>query len=156
MNDIPIKMSIAASISLCNIINKMLYDDQGKERNIPFSLKYKLIRSKDLMEKDVSFFENERNSLIREYGEEKEGTIKVKDENMEVFSSAVKDLLKIEVDHTLFKIAPKDMESIEGVDITESEMQLFIAAMIDDPLFKEDMDTPITKPSPKEEKSSEN
>lgn len=144
----PVKMTIAASYTLYNTINQILYEDDKKtERNINFGIKYKLLRSKDLLEKDVLFFENERNQLIRELGasDESSGTIKVTDENMPKFQESLQKLLKIEVEHTLFKLKPEDMENIVGVNLDAQSMGLFMAAMIDDPLLEEDIKKPINR-----------
>lgn len=146
MNNEPVRMTIAAAYTLYNTINSLLYDEVGTERNIPFNIKYKLLRSKDILEKDVIFFENERNSLIKQLGDTQEdGSIKVKEENSEEFTKEISDLLKIEVEHTLLKVKPEDMDHFDMPNIQTQALDLFMAAMIDDPDFKKDIETPINK-----------
>lgn len=145
MNE-PTKMTIAASYTLYDILNKIIFNDDQTERPLDFRVKYKLLRNRDLLSKDVSFFENERNQLIRQLGASDEnGTIKVTDENMPQFQKELQNLLKIEVDHSLLKIKPEDIDNLENIDLDSKSLSLFAAAMIDDPSYEEDIKTPIEK-----------
>ena len=54
------------------------------------------------MEKELEFFNAERNKLFQKYGEEseaEEGKLKIKKENTEAFESAMKAVLAVEIDN---------------------------------------------------------
>ena len=141
----PTRMTIAASYSLYSTITSLIFNDDGTEKNIPFKLKYRLLRNRDILEKDVVFFENERNNLIKQLGEADEnGNIKVKEENTEEFTKEVSDILKIEVEHNFMKIKPEDIDNF-STNISTQALDLFMAALIDDPEMQNDLNKPINR-----------
>ena len=140
----PIKLSIAASITLYKLIIRILMDDNGEERNLPFNLKYKLTNSKDLLEKDVYTYEVNRLELVKKYGvEEESGNIRVLDENIESFKESLKEILNQEVTHTFKKISPADVETITLDGVSSEEISLFSVCLVDDPEYIEDLKAPI-------------
>lgn len=140
----PIKLSIAASITLYKLIIRILMDDTGEERNLPFNLKYKLTNSKDLLEKDVYTYEVNRLELVKKYGvEEESGNIRVLDENIESFKESLKEILNQEVTHTFKKISPADVETITLDGVSSEEISLFSVCLVDDPEYIEDLKAPI-------------
>lgn len=152
MNEV--KMPIAYSVTLYTLLQKMIYTNdfvsQGGEtpieRELPFNVKYKLHRNFDILLKDYSYFETQRNSLIRQYGEEKDGKITVKPENVETYRQELLKAINIEVTHTFVKLTLEDV-SLIGVNINTSteEMQLFNVYLVDDESFIKDLQTEIGK-----------
>lgn len=145
----PTKMTIGASIALNDVLTKILYEDPNAEkpmeRDLPLNVKYKLQKSKGLFEKDYLFFEQERNNLIKKYGAEKDGVYSVSEEKLEDYKKDVLDVVKLEVEHELPKLKPEDVENIDVKGITTEEVNLFMSALIEDPTFVKDMQTPIKK-----------
>ena len=152
----PIKMTIGASIALNEVLTKILYLDpeaeKPTERDLPLNVKYKLQKNKGLFEKDYIFFEQERNNLIKKYGKEVDGVVKVEDDKLEEYKKAVLDIVKFEVEHELAKLKPSDVEDIDVKGITADEVTLFMRALVDDPTFEKDLSTPVTLPKEEEKK----
>lgn len=143
----PTKMTIAASYTLYKILTKMVYGadpEHPSEKNLAFNIKYKILRNKDLLEKDTIYFEQERARLVRELGEQtEEGLFKVKAENVPEFNKELEKILRIEVEHKLLKLTPEDLDCIDESDLTADSIALFVAAMVDDPDFNEDIQQSI-------------
>lgn len=135
-----VKMTIGDSYVVAMIIQSMLVGKDGTERKLPFNLKYKLQRNLSAIATDSEFFDKERDALIRELGEEADGVIKVKDENLEEFNKRLFDMLSTDTDHNLIKLAPEDMDNFNDIDISCSDLNVFIRFMVDDPQLFEDMD----------------
>lgn len=142
-----IKMTISASIALYETIDKFLYDENKVERKVPFSIKYKLLRDKDIVEKDVLFFNETRNGLIRRYGSEAEGGVyKVLDENVNTYREDVSKLLLTEIDHKFYKLTTDEVLQISNVDVPMENLRLFLACLVDDPDFVSEMNKKIEDP----------
>ena len=142
-----IKMTISASIALYETIDKFLYDENKVERKVPFSVKYKLLRDKDIVEKDVLFFNETRNGLIRRYGSEDEGGVcKVLDENVNIYREDVSKLLLTEIDHKFYKLTTDEVLQISNVDVPMENLRLFLACLVDDPDFVSEMNKKIEDP----------
>ena len=148
----PTKMTIAASYTLYKTLTSLLYDttegSAQERKGLQFNIKYKMQRNRDLLEKDVIFFEQERAKLVREFGEQtQEGLFKVKPENIAEFNEELSNLLKIEVEHSLLKLKPEDLDAFDEVedDIPAENIDLFVAAMVEDPDFVEDLKQPINR-----------
>lgn len=145
-------MTIAASYTLYKTLTSLIYDTtEGNSQEltgISFPIKFKIMRNRDLLEKDVIFFEQERARLVREFGEQTpEGLFKVKPENITEFNEELSKLLKIEVEHSLLKLKPEDLDAFDEVedDIPAENIDLFVAAMVEDPDFVEDLKQPINR-----------
>lgn len=145
----PTRMTIAASYTLYKTLTTLIYGpDKDEERCLPFKIKYKLLRSKDMLEKDVVFFENERANLVKEFGEAtEEGFYKVKPENIKDFNKELEKILKIEVEHKLPKLSPEDLDDFDVEGLSADSISLFMAALVDDPDYIEDIQRPINKES---------
>lgn len=150
MNEI--KMPIAYSVTLYTLLQKMIYENdvisQGgetlKERELPFNVKYKLHRNFDILLKDYSYFETNRNNLIRQYGEEVEGRITVKPENIETYKNELLKAINIEVAHTFIKLTPEEVALIgANIDVNSEEMNLFISFLVEDDSFLKDLTTEV-------------
>ena len=150
MNEI--KMPIAYSVTLYTLLEKMLFVNnvvsQGgetpEERELPFNVKYKLHRNFDILLKDFSYFENNRNTLIRQYGEEKDGRITVKPENIEEYREELLKAINIEVTHTFIKLTPEEVALIsQNINVTTEEMNLFISFLVEDDNFIKDLQTEV-------------
>ena len=151
-----IKMTISASIALYETIDKFLYDENKAERKVPFSVKYKLLRDKDIVEKDVLFFNETRNGLIRRYGSEDEGGVcKVLDENVNIYREDVSKLLLTEIDHKFYKLTTDEVLQISNVDVPMENLRLFLACLVDDPDFVSEMNKKIEDPGLLSDKKEE-
>lgn len=149
---IEVKMPIAYSVTLYTLLEKMLFVNnvisQGgetpEERELPFNVKYKLHRNFDILLKDFSYFENNRNTLIRQYGEEKDGRITVKPENIEEYREELLKAINIEVTHTFIKLTPEEVALIsQNINVTTEEMNLFISFLVEDDNFIKDLQTEV-------------
>lgn len=148
-----VKLPVAYSISLYNIIEKLLFVNGGlaavdkstlKERELPFSLKYKLHRNYDVLLKDYSYFELQRNNLVKLYGVEENGKITVKEENIEKYKQELLKAINIEVSHSFIKLTQEEVTKLNfDVAISSEEMNLFISFMVEDDTFLKDLQTPI-------------
>ena len=145
-------MPIAYSVTLYTLLEKMLFVNnvvsQGgetpEERELPFNVKYKLHRNFDILLKDFSYFENNRNTLIRQYGEEKDGRITVKPENIEEYREELLKAINIEVTHTFIKLTPEEVALIsQNINVTTEEMNLFISFLVEDDTFIKDLQTEV-------------
>lgn len=150
MNEI--KMPIAYSVTLYTLLQKMIYENdvisQGgetqKERELPFNVKYKLHRNFDILLKDYAYFENTRNTLIKQYGEESEGKITVKPENIETYRNELIKAINIEVTHTFIKLTPEEVALIgANIDVNSEEMNIFISFLVEDDSFLKDLTTEV-------------
>lgn len=151
-----IKMTISASIALYETIDKFLYDENKVERKVPFSVKYKLLRDKDIVEKDVLFFNETRNGLIKRYGSEGEGGVyKVLDENVNTYREDVSKLLLTEIDHKFYKLTTDEVLQISNVDVPMENLRLFLACLVDDPDFVSEMNKKIEDPGLLSDKKEE-
>ena len=148
-----VKLPIAYSISLYNIIEKLLFVNGGvpaidkttlKERELPFNLKYKLHRNYDILLKDYSYFELQRANLVKQYGAEEDGKITVKDENIEKYKQDLLKAINIEVSHSFIKLTQEEIDKMNfDINISSEEMNLFISFMVEDDTFLKDLQTPI-------------
>lgn len=146
------KFYLAESIAAYRIIDKILFEADGTERPLPFDVKYKLQRCRDMFAKDYNFFETERINLVKKYGTEDEDnkTVRVSDENMKEFAEEMKKITEIQVTHNIRKLKPEDVDNIKITDITTEEMDIFTALLVEDKELIEDLKTPIL---PKDEKT---
>ena len=76
-----VTMTLAASVTLTNIIDYILTDENGKERDLTFDLKYKLLRNKNVLAEDSYRFNEKRVATVRELGvvNEETNTVSVPD-----------------------------------------------------------------------------
>lgn len=100
--------------------------ENGQERKLPFKVKHRLTRIKDVLQKDANIYEEERVKLIREYGDEveKDGekVLEVKDpEKLAKFYEAVDVILKTPIDPEYVRLSQDDLKLIEDLDIDISE-----------------------------------
>ena len=134
-----VTMTLAASVTLTNIIDYILTDENGKERDLTFDLKYKLLRNKNVLAEDFYKFNEKRVSTVRELGVVNEGTntVSVPDEKMEEFKSTMLEFASSTVTRDLVKISMDDVSLLKMPAVSSTEMDLFMAVMVDDPAFNE-------------------
>ena len=142
-------LTIAHSVSLCKVLESILFSEkEGKitENDLPFNVKYKIQRNLDLLNKDRVFFESEKQRLITLYGkplEDNPNKIEVTPENLKEYKEELLKVLSIEVSHNFRKLKPEEVESIKNVSAQTFEMDLFIALMVEDKDFENDLNTPV-------------
>ena len=128
---------IAYCLTLYDALNSILFiePEEGKmpvERKIPFKTKYKIQKNLNVLSKDYVYYEEERTRLIKEYGEESEGKITVKPENMTVFKEEIGKILSMEVQRDFLKFTDEEMEEISGDIIIDcAAMELIIQYLTD-------------------------
>ena len=134
-----VTMTLAASVTLTNIIDYILTDENGNERDLTFDLKYKLLRNKNVLAEDSYRFNEKRVATIRELGvvNEETNTVSVPDEKMEEFKSTMLEFASSTVTRDLVKISMDDVSLLKMPAISSTEMDLFMAVMVDDPVFNE-------------------
>ena len=145
----PIKMTLGYSVALFTIVDKILYiggSNVGNpvERSLPFNVKYKLRRASDVLIKDYAHYEQFRTTLIKNLGVEEDGRISVPEDKMEEFRASMTEMMSTEVEHSFMKLKPSEVNEItDGVDVTCTEMDLFISYLVEDDSLVTDLMTPI-------------
>ena len=134
-----VTMTLAASVTLTNIIDYILTDENGKERDLTFELKYKLLRNKNVLAEDYYDFDKKRVETVRSLGviNEETNTISVPPEKQEEFQNAMMEFASSTVTRDLVKISMDDVSLLKMPALSSTEMDLFMAVMVDDPLFNE-------------------
>ena len=142
------KLKVDEVLSCFQVINKIMYDKQ-EERRLPFKIKLKLTRIKDVFEKTIELYENQRLELVRKYGdpvktksinedgvevEIETGNISVSNpDKMKKFSKEIGEVLNEESEYNFEKI-PKDyitlIEDIE-MDISERDIKVLFIYLVD-------------------------
>lgn len=121
-------MNIGNVILTLAAINAVLYEN-GKERKLPFKVKLRLARIKEILEKDAKIYETERVRLVEEFGDkiEKDGNevLEVNDpQKLEKFYTAIEEVLKTEINPEYVKLSQEDVALIEEIDIDITEAQI--------------------------------
>lgn len=134
-----VTMTLAASVTLTNIIDYILTDESGKERDLSFDLKYKLLRNKNVLAEDAYSFDAKRVETVRSLGvvNEETNTISVPPEKQEEFRNVMMEFASSTVTRELVKISMDDVSLLKMPALSSTEMDLFMAVMVDDPLFNE-------------------
>ena len=136
------KMTLSASIVLYKALVKILLDENGEERDLPFNIKYKLLRSKSMLEKDALLYDNSRIKLIEKYGITPD--TQLSEDVQKEFFEEIKKVLVAEVDHDFKKLSVEEVELIDIKGISNDEIELFMVLLVDDPDLVNDLQTPIT------------
>lgn len=133
-------MRIGDAVVSLQAVNAIMYDN-GVERRLPFKVKYKLSRIKEVLLKEAQVYEDERVKLIEELGTdvERDGGEMVKEvveeENLKIFFDKVNEILETKIAGTIPKLTEEDLSPIEEIDIDISEVQMkaFFTFLIDPP-----------------------
>lgn len=132
----PTKLSIFAAMALYDILGKLRMDKDGKEKNYPFLLSYKIQRNKDLLEKDIYLFSSKRTEVLKDLGIEVQGSqINVPADKKDQYEKEVSDIGLAQVSHTFSKFTIDEvMENFsDAASLTAPEMELFMYSFVDDP-----------------------
>lgn len=135
-------MTLAASVTLTNIINYILTDENGKERDLTFDIKYKLLRNKNVLAEDFYNFDQKRIETVRKLGvENKENnTIFVPEDKQEEFRNIMMEFSSSTVTRDLVKISMDDVSLLKMPALSSTEMDLFMASLVDDPMFNDQIE----------------
>lgn len=164
-----VKMTLGVSLVLSEMVEKLLFtvkEIDGKkmvvDRELPFRLRYRLNRNRQLLEKDAQYFDKQRLILMAKYGEPTEDGMNViiKEDKQEEYKKAISDLIDSGVEHDIMVLEPEDLTAINDTDINVSPdaMTIFISYMTNDPSLQTELNSsvnliPHAKPSePVEEK----
>ena len=162
-------MTLGVSLVLSEMVEKLLFtvkEIDGKkmvvDRELPFRLRYRLNRNRQLLEKDAQYFDKQRLILMAKYGEPTEDGMNViiKEDKQEEYKKAISDLVDSGVEHDIMVLEPEDLTTINDTDINVSPdaMTIFISYMTNDPSLQTELNSsvnliPHAKPSePVEEK----
>lgn len=109
--------TIANSIVTLNKLNSM---------PLPIKVAFKLRKNIKTLKGKAAFIEEQRIALIKQYGTEKDGKIKVSEENNEKFYREYEDLMAIEDE---VSIMPLKLDEFENVKLSSKDLDS-IAFMI--------------------------
>ena len=150
-----VKMTLGTALVLSEMVNmlltKKITDSDGKERlidrEIPFRLKYRLTRNKATLDKDVAKFNEFRLLALAKYGEPTEDgqNVVINDpQKMQEFMAVLMEYLRIEVEHSVQKLDPKDFDEITDViSVPEDSIKVLLGYLVEDKEFLEDIATEI-------------
>lgn len=145
-----VKMSLRASYALCDILEHMIFESEGKEREFPFGVKYKLQRNFAQVSKDANFIIKERDNLIRKYGapqkdEDGNEVISVTQENLDTYNKELTNLTNTIVEHDFLKFTIEEttnyFNNVETLNV--DQMDLFISCMVEDPVLEDELKSNI-------------
>lgn len=130
-------MKIGHALLGVQAIDAILYDE-GKERKLPFKVKYKLSRVKSVLQAEAQEYEDERVKLINEYGdtttrEDGTETLEVKDsEKLKLFYEKLQEVLDTDITREFVPITEEELKPIEelDVDITEEQLKVFFQYIV--------------------------
>lgn len=117
-----------------NAIENEVKDGVSTMRKLPFKIRARLSRMKDLMSKDIKMYEDERQALIKEYGSpildedgKETGQISVTDpEKLPLFYKALDEVLLTEIDPGYKKFTKDELALIDEIDIDMTDIQLTV------------------------------
>ena len=150
-----VKMTLGTALVLSEMVNmlltKKITDSDGKERlidrEIPFRLKYRLTRNKATLDKDVVKCNEFRLLALAKYGEPTEDgqNVVINDpQKMQEFMAVLMEYLRIEVEHSVQKLDPKDFDEITDViSVPEDSIKVLLGYLVEDKEFLEDIATEI-------------
>lgn len=144
-----IKMNIAHSIVAHKAIDKVLNDEKGQPRKLPFRVKYRLTSIKNALATDVDTYERERVALVQSLGEKTTDEngheiFQVKDpEKLTELSKALETIALTETTAQFNKLDESDVEALEDVEVemSDGEMGVFSVFLIE-------QDLPLTSTNP--------
>ena len=133
------KMTIAASLSLYNMLEAMLFekmtDEEGKEkieeRNLPFNVKFKIQANLNTLAKDYAHFEAETRKLFETYGVEKENNVlEIPEDKRDEFSEARAKIFAEHTENEMVLFTLEDIDAIKVEGFTVQQIDLFIDALL--------------------------
>lgn len=119
-------------------VDAVLYENvDGKmvSRKLPFKLRYKLAKIREVLQKDFDFCEDERLKLVNQYGDtvELEGggsRVEVVDEEKKVlFFEALKEVLATDVASEFTPLTEEDLQPIDNmnIDLSDNQLRAFVS-----------------------------
>lgn len=159
MNKTNVKIPLGMALLLNEIVNKLLYEEvevNGKRElknrsDIPFRLLYRLNRNTASLSRDAQKFEEIKQQYLLKYGTLSEdlSQITFTEENRNLYSTAINDLLESPINHNIVLLDPDDLDKLTfNVVINPESMRLFIAYMTDDEDYLADLANPFTFNAP--------
>lgn len=131
-------MKIGHALLSIQAIDAILYEGE-KERKLPFKIKYKLSRIKDVLKAEAAIYEEERTKLITELGEpstreDGTATTEVKDpEKLKEFYTRLQEVLDTDITKEFAHFTEEELKPIEEVeiDITEDQLKVFFQYLVE-------------------------
>lgn len=93
---------------------------------LPIKISYKLSKLVKDLNEELNFFEEKRKKLIEKFGEKKGDKIEVKQENLELFTNEMNELLKLKVEFKFEKIQLNEIENVKLSSLEVYNLQKFI------------------------------
>lgn len=161
------KMTLGDAAALSTILDRILLDKDGKERgDIPFKVKYRLVRDRATLGVFEQDFNKERNRLILKYGEntkDEQGRdmVTVPNEKREVFLKDLSEAASAEIDPEIMQIKTAEVEDIVSeFTMSISEIQVFDQFLVSDSTMRKELEEalkiaqePLKKDSDSKEKT---
>lgn len=128
---------------LKDVVDAFLYEvdtteektPQRKDRDIPFRLRYRLMKNELVLNKYVHDFENLKLWYLAEYGEATEDgkNVEIKDEEKrKEYFAKILELLDKEVTIPLVKCDPEDFDSIKNLNLSNDMTKVLIGFLTND------------------------
>ena len=124
------KMLIAASLQLFDIITKLLFTDDKKERELPTLTKLALVQNRDNLAGDILLFRQDVASIKEELGISSETVENLTPEQNEQFEEKIKKALARVVEHTFVPVSREDLEYINDIQFTTEDLSLIAATLL--------------------------
>lgn len=159
MDKTNVNIPLGMALLLNEIINRLLYEEvevDGKRElknrsGIPFRLLYRLNRNSASLARDAQRFEEIKQQYMLKYGTLSEdlSQITFTEENRNLYSTAINNLLDSPINHNIVLLDPDDLDKLTfNVVINPESMRLFIAYMTDDEEYLADLANPFTFNAP--------
>lgn len=132
-----VKMTVGHALILeqaIEAIENEVKDGVKTTRKLPFKIRARFSRMKDLMAKDIKLYEDERQALIKEHGSpvldaegNDTGQISVTDpEKLPLFYKALDEVLLTEIDPGYKKFTKDELALIDEIDVDMTDIQLTV------------------------------
>lgn len=149
MEKVTIKLPLKTICVLQEVTDKFLFEDiseegktQKKDRDIPFRLRYRLERNKIILDRYREAFEQAKLPYLATYGtlteDGKNVEVKGSEKQLEYFKHVVR-MLNNELDVSIIRIEPEDIDYINNMNLTNDETKILIAYMTNDAEILEDL-----------------
>jgi len=114
------KVKLNTLLNAKNAIEKLMKQD------LPVMVSFKISQFCKRYNKEYTVFIEKKKKLFEEYGEEKEGRFKIKEENSEQFNEDIKKLLNTEVTLEIEKIKLVSLATIQLSPMDLNNLEILI------------------------------
>ena len=109
-------------MKMVNIVNAQPALEKIASVDLPLKLLYSLTKLMEKLEREMRFFNEERDRLIIKYGEQEEdGTFRIPGESVEDFQREANELADIDVE---WDVTPIAMPLLDGLKLSYNELKM--------------------------------